>query len=414
MRNNYADFNLLAVSAGSKETALNTPQTLDTLLLVEKSNLLGWTPRREHNGDLLTGKEEPDSVLAMGGLSEGTLNFPKAEAQHFAFGYANALGSVATAAAGSAGKLHTITPVSGELPGLTAGQRLGADVVKQRFSSLFLDSLTASFQRDSFASLNLGLKGTGLVEENVTKETVSELDDASSLDVSTAVHGDDVDNIHGVTAVLVTGETVDVVVTSVSGTTINITSVGGAGVSITYYVLYVPTEPAWCTFPSRVIEPPLRVANMQVLLNASYDGSAITGGHDIASQLKGLEHTVTNGIEQIFSPGGTGEYADEMRRAAREQKLTVNKEFRDYLLQQHLRENAELVVYVLLAYEANGIEAGHTYQVELIFPKVGILAAPITVDGRVHAEAGDLQVLEDTTHGSVIAKVKNKVAAYAA
>ena len=182
--------------------------------------------------------------------------------------------------------------------------------------------------------------------------------------------------------------------------------------SINYDVIYVPTEPAWCTFPSRVMEPPLRVSNMQVLLNAKYDGSAVTGGHDIATDLKGLEHTVTNGVEQIFTPGGTGEYADGMRRATREQKLTVNKGFRDFLLQQHLKDNDELVVYVLL--EGVEFEAGHKYQVELIFPKVGILAAPISVDGRVHAEAGDLQVLEDTTYGSVIAKVKNKVAAYAA
>ena len=59
-------------------------------------------------------------------------------------------------------------------------------------------------------------------------------------------------------------------------------------------------------------------------------------------------------------------------------------------------------------------EAGYAYEFELIFPKVGILAAPISVDGRIVAEAGDLQVLEDSTYGSVQATVQNKVAAYAA
>jgi hypothetical protein len=52
--------------------------------------------------------------------------------------------------------------------------------------------------------------------------------------------------------------------------------------------------------------------------------------------------------------------------------------------------------------------------VEIIFPKVAVLASPISVDGKRLAEAGDLQVLEDETYGSVIVIVQNKVTAYAA
>jgi len=52
--------------------------------------------------------------------------------------------------------------------------------------------------------------------------------------------------------------------------------------------------------------------------------------------------------------------------------------------------------------------------VEIIFPKVGVLNAPLSVDGKRLAEAGDLQVLEDDTYGSVIVKVKNLQATYMA
>ena len=58
-RNYLADYNLLAVSALLKETAINTEQTLDTSLLVAKSDIIQLDPRREDNSNELTGKEEP-------------------------------------------------------------------------------------------------------------------------------------------------------------------------------------------------------------------------------------------------------------------------------------------------------------------------------------------------------------------
>ncbi len=412
MRDFYSDFNLFAVSANAKETALNTPQTLDTTLPVDKGNVINIMPRREDNRDMLTGKEEPDELYAKGQTSEGPMEVSKAMAQHLAIGYGFALGNVSSVAAGT-GKKHTITKAAtGPLP-LTAGQRLGANAAKRRFASIFIDSLTASFERDGFAKLSLGLKGTGMVDENVTEETVSALNDTTTITVATAVHDDDVDSIHGIFATEDTGEEVDVTVVSVDGTDITIVALGGDGLSnLDYRVVYVPTEPAWCTFPSRIIEPPLKVANMVAKLNAKWDGSVITGGHDIATELKSIEHTLTRGIEPIFSPGGTGDYADLVQWAALEQKLAINREFRDYLVQQHLKNNDYLVIQVKLV--GPEYEAGYAYEFELIFPKVGILAAPISVDGRIVAEAGDLQVLEDSTYGSVQATVQNKVAAYAA
>ena len=91
MRNYLADYNLLAVSANAKETALNTEQTLDTSMLVAKGNVILLKPPREDNRNELTGKEEADTVYDLGALADGTLEFEKSQAQHFGLGYALSL-----------------------------------------------------------------------------------------------------------------------------------------------------------------------------------------------------------------------------------------------------------------------------------------------------------------------------------
>ncbi len=411
MRNNFSDFNLLALSALHREAALNTFHDLDTTFPVERGNLLNLQYVREDNKSMLTGKEEPDEIYAGPSTSEGSLEAGKAQAQHFGFGYAFALGACSSAAEGT-GYKHTITPISGQLPSFTAAQRYGANILKRRYASLFLDSLTASFERGGWAKLTMGLKGTGKIEENVVKEIVAAAGNATEITVSTAVQGASVDSVHGVTFEKTAGEWVDVVVTAVAGAVITIVPPDVDPAVRNYRVVYVPTEPAWCTFPARIIEPPLQVANMTVKIGAKWSGAAITGGHDVAAQLKSLEHSINNGVEIVSTPGGNGQYGDWASRAVRAQKLVVNRELRDYLLQQNLKDNDVLVVQVKLV--GPEYEAGKNYGVEIIFPRVGLVTAPISIDGRVLAEAGDLAVLEDGTYGSVRVFVTNKVATYAA
>ena len=64
--------------------------------------------------------------------------------------------------------------------------------------------------------------------------------------------------------------------------------------------------------------------------------------------------------------------------------------------------------------EGAEFDTGHNYGVEIIFPRLGVLKAPITANGKRLAEKGDLAVLEDDTYGSVIVKVKNLAQYYAA
>lgn len=117
-------------------------------------------------------------------------------------------------------------------------------------------------------------------------------------------------------------------------------------------------------------------------------------------------------MKVAYVPGAGDSYAGRGRRDGRSQVLTLSREMRNYILQQHIDDNDTFGVSVKC--EGDLYDATYKYQVELVFPKVGILKAPVSVNGKLLAETGDLQVLEHDTYGSVVASVQNLVATYAA
>ena len=488
MRSWRATHNLLAVSANTKETAINKEQRLDTSLLVAMSDVINLEPRRESNAEELTGKEEPDTIYDLGGLAVGSLNFEKAQPQHFAFLLAYALGVASPAAAGT-GWEHTITPIADDedasrsLPCFTAAQRFGKTVLKRRFASMFVDSFAATFAADDWVKIRGDIKGTGKVTDNVHEETVNALDDAVALTLAVnGVAGDDaaerLDNVQRIRIELTDGVWTEVAYSAVSDATpavITITSAGGASALKDYKILYIPdevvpgdweattaysagdrckptvlndywyictvagtsdgTEPgtwpttigatvvdgtvtwecitdAWQTFPSKITETPLRVAELTFKFGGAWDGSAFQGGRELGAEIKSIEWAFSNNGDVQFVPGAGDSYAGRYLREGRTQTLKLDREFRNYILQQHIDDNDTFGVYILC--EGAIFDSPHKYQVEIIFPKVAVLNAPISIDGKRVAEAGDLIVLEDDTYGSVIANVKNLQGTYAA
>lgn len=421
MRNYLATYNLLAVSAKVKEGALNTEQILDTSLLVADNTILSLVPRREDNQNELTGKEEADTVYDLGATAESSPEFDKAQAQHFAFGYAYALGNSAPGAAYGTGYKHVITPTSDMfLPSFTSGQRYGKTIMKRLFASMHVDQLTAKFERDNWATLSLTLKGTGKHTTNMLKETVQAAFNAVSISLAeNGVEGTTpaarLDNVHAVRVLVPeTGEWMDVAFSVVSDATpavITITAPGEAVTETTYEILYMPTEPTWCTFPSRVTEPPLRVSDLVVMVGGKWNGSAFLGGHAISSEIESIEHTVSNNMAIEFRPGGTGSYANYAMRQRRAQTLKLNRQFRDYILQRKIEANE----YFGVKMTATGaeFEPGKRYFVDVVFPRCNVLSAPLSVNNNIIGEAGDLIVLEDDTYGSVRVEVANKVSGYA-
>lgn len=419
-RNYLANFNLFAVSANSKETALNSEQTTDTSLLIAKSDIIDVEPRREDNSNELTGKEEADTIYDLGRTLDRTLNFEKAQAQHFGLAYSYGLG-ISTPSAWGTGYKHAATPTAAmTLPGFTGVKRFGKVLAKRRLASIFVDSITSTFAKDTWAKLVLGIKSTGKYTDNVITETVNAAYNATSLTLAAnAVQGssaaDRLDSVHRIRVkVPSTNEWKEVTFSAASAATpavITISAPGGAATLCDYEILYVPTEAAWCTFPSRVTEPPLRVSDLVVKIGGKWDGSAFQGGRTLSDEIETIEHTLNNQMQIEFRPGGTGAYANYAIRGGRIQTLKLNRQMREFILQQAIKDNE----YFGVSLKATGaeFESGKNYYVELIFPRVNVLKSPIVVNDKIVGEEGDLIVLEDDTYGSVLGWVGNKVSGYA-
>lgn len=424
MRNSRANLNLMAVSMLLSETAINTPQTLSHSLLVDVGDYLNLDVRRESNADEANGREEPDMIYDNGATASGSFNFNKLQPHQAGLILAYGLGSVSTAAAGS-GYAHTITPINGDLdlarsnPSFTAAQRIGQTLNKRRFASCFIDSFSMTFAADDWVKAKADIKGTGLYADTVIEEEVEALDNATSLTLAAngvqgATAAERLDNVQVVRAT-VGGGVQFATVSAVSAATpavLTISSLGGSGATVTYKVLYTPTEPAWATFPARVTETPLRVAQACLYLGGSWSGSAFVGGKQLASELSSFEWTCNNNLAVEFTPCAGGSYAGRAYRGGRNQTIKLSRELRDWLVQRYMGANEQFGLHLLC--EGAEFDTGHNYTVELVFPQLGVLSAPLSTNNKRVAEAGDLQVLEHATYGSVIAVVKNLVATYAA
>jgi len=429
MRSQFVKNDLVAISANNKETALNTEQTLDTGILADLESIAIWDRRLEDNSDEATGKEEPDALYDLGGLSTADLSFSKMQAQHMAIVGAFGLGVRSTVAAGSTGYRHTITPITGDLdalrsnPCFTLGMRYGKWLEKRRFASMFIDSFTLSLKKDSFASMKASIKGTGKNSTTLLKDSITAAWNATTLTLTAAASGstaqERLDNCHYIRALdPVNGQWVDVVFSAVSGATpaiVTITAPGGAATSTTYEIIYNQAETgvyAWGAFPSRVSEPPLRCSDFLVNMGGKWDGTVLTGGHPMSADINSIDWTLNNGITPAFTPGGgTYSYANQALRDGRTQTIALDRQFKEFIVGQRFYDLSTFVLYAKA--EGPEYEAGHKYTVEIVFPKVCILRDPYGRTGNRLTEKAEFKILEDDVYGSVVLYIKNKVATYA-
>jgi hypothetical protein len=427
IRNFLATHNLLAVSAQKQEVAMNTEQDLDTTLLVDLNTVLNYQAVKQPNREELTGREEADQLYDLGGKVVGSLSFSRAQPQHFAFLMGYGLGEVQTNPAGTSGFRHTICPRSGEVdaarsnPSFTAAMRFGRQVMKRRFASCFIDQVRLDFAKDGWAKINGTVKGSGKVVDNTQMEKMAAPYNATSLTLAAnGVSGETpaelLSNVQAVQVLNPASQAWDeVAYQTVSGTTpgvIGITAPGGTGTATTYRVYYVPSETGWMDLPSRVEEPPLKVSQLNVILGGRWDGTRFNGGYPLTTELRGVTWILKNNLTPESTPGAGGNYANRAYRIGREQSLKFDRDFRDFLLAQNLKNNDTLGVYL----KATGpeFEPGVTFQVELIFPRVAVMGTTVKVYQRRLGEEVEFAVLEDDTYGSVVAYVQNRVSSYVA
>ncbi|NTU41665.1 MAG: hypothetical protein HGA78_01155 [Nitrospirales bacterium] len=299
--------------------------------------------------------------------------------------------------------------------------RLGLTIAKTRHAGIFVNQYDAEFAKDAWAKLTLGVKGIGKYETNTYSETINAAYNAASLTLAAnGVQGADATtrlaNVQRIRVkVPTTNEWQEVSYSAVSGATpavITITAPGGVGTLTDYELLYIPTEPAWCTFPVREEEPPLRTSDLTIVLGGKYNGTTVVGGRTLSEEIESITISGTNDMQVEFRPGGTGSYANYARRNGRHQVIKLNRELRDYIIRR-MRDSGE---YCAVKVRAQGpeFETGKNYYVEGIFPRIGVAKDTISVNGRVLVQAGELEVLQDATYGSAIWKIANLTAAYCA
>ncbi len=420
-RNNLADFNLFAVSAGLKETALNTFQTLDTGFLVDKGMIMTKKRKSETDAGLARGMEEESELFFLGDSFEYGIKFPMMQAQHLAFGLAYALGACASTAYGI-GRAHAITPLLAlDMPGFSAAQRYGKTIGKRRAASNYIDQLSLACARDAWATLDLSIKATGKHEDTVYEEKVSAAYNVVSLTLAAnGVAGADAPerlaNIHAVYAIdPVGGQRVYTEPTAASvavPAVISVTAIPASDITVTdWYIQYVPVEPAWATFPAKIDEPPLRTTDCSLVVGGKLSAGDIVGGYAIQEDIKTLTYQVTNAMDMGPRMGGTGTYSNHARRGGRQQIIKLDQEMRNWILEREWSKGSYFGAKIsLLGAE---FETGKNYGGTLIFPRLGIVDKTISVDGKVLAEAGDLRVLEDGTNLTAYAKVWNLETSYA-
>jgi hypothetical protein len=310
---------------------------------------------------------------------------------------------------------------------MTMAMRYGKTILKRRFTSMFVNSLTMTFDLDDWVKLAVNIMGTGKTSKNITRTTITAAENATSLTLTGyTVHGSDaqgrLDNVQAIRVYNAddSGAWEEVTYTAVAAgadPAITISAPGTGTDDVTYEVLFRGAESGtWADFSSlsRVEETPLRVSGSYFYVGGTWDGTDFTGGYGICHEVRSCAWTLNNNLEMEFGPcaGEDNAYASRVFRPAREQTISLSREFRNYILQNYIDQN-ETFGFRILA-EGGAIDATYNFQVEIIFPKVGIIDAPISVDGKRLAEAGDLKVLEDSTYGSVIVNVQNEQATYMA
>lgn len=186
MRTIRSKLNKMCVSAQTAEPAFNTYTVPDTTYTVSSSDLFNIQPRRETNTNEANGKEEPDQVYYLGQTGKASMNLDKAMPQHFGFILAYALGLCTSTKIGTKAYQHDIRPLLSDVdiqrsnPTFTASQRY-AEVARRRFDSCAVDTVTVSFEKDSFAKLKAELLASGSVKDNLETVEVVAAPDAISL-----------------------------------------------------------------------------------------------------------------------------------------------------------------------------------------------------------------------------------------
>jgi len=376
-----------------------------------------------HDGEAITGSELPVNIYAAARESSGKLSQGKAKPDLIAFVLAYFFGQCSSTSVGSSAYKHAMSSAPGlELPSFTALQRRGANVFTERTAGNYIESFSLELG-EGWVSLSAEITGTGHREANYSHETVTAPANASSITLSeNAVQGgspsERVENVYRVRARDVGSQVWQALsISAVSADAPAVISFAGplgtTSDDVEYHVDYLPEGPDWCTFPDYIDESPLKLTDARVVVDGHYDGSALQGGVELARFLEGFSISGKNNLEIKRFPGEEGPAACAVR-GRRELSISLAESLRDSIRQYQADNpcNEQLSVAFVLQGAEIDEGTGTRFGAELIFPKVGIMEAPVESQNGRLVQAGDLVVMDDGVNGGVVVNCFNRQAGY--
>jgi hypothetical protein len=379
----------------------------------------------EDDRDLITGGETPGNIFYASHTAAGKLSQKRAKPDLLAFVLAHFFGNCESTSVSTSAYQHTITPLGNlDHPSFSLIQRRGNSILKERYSGNHIEGFTLELG-ESWVSLSADIKGWGKREVNYEHEIVSAQANSTQITLAeNAVEGaDDAERLENVFRVRAKDVGEDhwtiASVSSVSSDTPAVitlaTSISTSTDSIDFHVDYIPEEPDWCNFPERIDESPLKLMDAKIIVDGYYNGEEVLGGQILSGKILGFSLQGSNEINIQHVPDASGAlHAGESLRGRRLLTIKLTEKLKD-TIRQYQQDHAEaefLSVYLQLRGAEIDPESGVYFGADIIFPKCGILNAPITVSGKYLAQEGDLIVLDDGTYDGVIIKCRNQQESY--
>ena len=376
---------------------------------LDSGSFLALKRATEDDAGEICGREGPSQLFRVSYPADGKFNQKRARPDFCLWTLAYFLGFAGAESAGTGAYKHTITPLAGpDHPAFTMCQRRGESVMKERFAHNLVKGFKLSLG-DAWVGMEAEITGAGKRDTNYTKEVVEAAENQTSLTLSAnAVEGDTAaERLENVRLVRVkkTGEQqwTTVAVTAVSGATPGVLTIVAPGTEsggIDYEIYYHPAEAACFDPPAALAESPMRLAEAKVVLDGYFDGSDVLGGIDIGQELVSCEVKGDNELKVEHVPDGSGAfYAAQSHRVSRGVSIKTTRRFSDIVRQVQADENQLISVLLRIRGAEIPESGGVIFGMDLIFPRVGVVDAPIVVKDKILAEEGDLRALVDPTWG---------------
>lgn len=415
---NKTNYNILSVSSLA-ETAINTAQTCDMSLLVGMGDIANFEARKEVNDKQATGLSGPDRVYDLGRTGKMSWNFDMLKPVEAIMMAAYCMGKVTTTAAGT-GYLHTVEELEDDyemgirgLPTFTMCDRLGKTVAARRWYSAAIPSCSFNFTRDQWVKGKAEVVTSGKFDSAFIEEVVAALDNVTALTLAAnAVLGADaqerLNNVQYV-HVLYNGGERYLTPTAVSDATpavITIPSLGGAGGTVSYTVKYAASPaPTWTTYPPAIEESALRVSDLCVVLDGTWNGTEFVGGTPLGSRLDSFDLSLKNDLKMEFTACAGGAYAGRCLKGVLDAEIKLASDMYDELLDETERSNKYFGIWALC--EGVEYDTGHKYTFEIICPKCVLMTVDTKDKDKRLSQDSNVKVLAPAGYSKVIIRGKD-------